>query len=324
MRPQMNLRARRPRAVAISVLATGIAFSAATPLLAAVAGATDAPPAITVSDSTVAFGQAVTVAGRAADSLAGRPVSLEYGSGRAAAWRVVSSVTVGHDGSYRFAVRLPRSGSVRVAIGAVSALRDASAGDASTVQRSASQRVAVAAKVVASVRRLDVLSGQTAVVAGRVAPAAAGRLVRLERRGRHGWGAIAHDRTDSRGRYRLRYRTRGTGISAVRVAFTGDSANAAAQRHVGRLRSYRQSLASRYDAYGGALACGGSLGYDAMVVANKSLPCGTHLTIRYHGRAANAVVRDRGPYAGGREFDLAGAVARKLGFNGVGTIWVTA
>jgi rare lipoprotein A (peptidoglycan hydrolase) len=35
------------------------------------------------------------------------------------------------------------------------------------------------------------------------------------------------------------------------------------------------------------------------------------------------VVRDRGPYVGGREFDLAGAVARKLGFNGVGRIYVS-
>jgi rare lipoprotein A (peptidoglycan hydrolase) len=59
-----------------------------------------------------------------------------------------------------------------------------------------------------------------------------------------------------------------------------------------------------------------------MVVAHKSLPCGTKVTISYRGRTAQAVVRDRGPYVGGREFDLAGAVARKLGFNGVGTIYV--
>jgi peptidoglycan lytic transglycosylase len=58
-------------------------------------------------------------------------------------------------------------------------------------------------------------------------------------------------------------------------------------------------------------------------VANKSLPCGTKLTIRYRGRTVKAVVRDRGPYVGGREFDLAGAVARRLGFDGVGQIWVT-
>lgn len=322
MRPQTNLRARRPRAVAMSVLATGIAFLAATPLVAAVAGAADAPPAISVADSTIAYGQAVKVNGRAAGSLAGQQASLEYDSG-GAAWRVVRSTTVGQDGSYRLTARLPRSGSVRIAIGAVSAARGASVSDASAVQRSGPQHVAVAAEVTVSGRKLDVLSGETAVVAGRVQPGGAGRLVRLERRGRHGWSAIARGRTNGHGAYRLRYRTRGTGISAVRVKFAGDNANAAALRHIGRLRTYRQSLASRYDAYGGALACGGSLGYDSMVVANKSLPCGTHLTIRYHGRVANAVVRDRGPYAGGREFDLAGAVARKLGFNGVGTIWVT-
>ena len=75
--------------------------------------------------------------------------------------------------------------------------------------------------------------------------------------------------------------------------------------------------------YGGALACGGSLGYNALVVAHKTLPCGTKVRIRYRGRSVTATVRDRGPYVGGREFDLAGAVARRLGFNGVGTIWVS-
>lgn len=322
MRPQTNLRARWPRAAAKGVLTTAIAVTAATPLVAAVAGAADAPPAISVADATVAYGHAVEVDGSAAGSQSGHQASLEYGSGRAA-WRVVKTTTVDAGGRYHLVARLPRSGSVRVAVGDLSAVRGASTADVSTVQRSAPQRVAVAAKVTASARKLDVLSGETATVAGRIRPGGAGRLVRLERRASHGWRAVARDRTDRSGRYALRYRTHSTGISDVRVKFLGDSANAAAVRHVGRLRTYRQSLASRYDAYGGALACGGSLGYNAMVVANKSLPCGTHLTIRYHGHVANAVVRDRGPYAGGREFDLAGAVARKLHFDGVGTIWVT-
>jgi rare lipoprotein A len=45
--------------------------------------------------------------------------------------------------------------------------------------------------------------------------------------------------------------------------------------------------------------------------------------IRYRGRTVLATVRDRGPYVGGREYDLAGAVARRLGFHGVGRVWVT-
>jgi len=32
-------------------------------------------------------------------------------------------------------------------------------------------------------------------------------------------------------------------------------------------------------------------------------------------------VIDRGPYVGGREWDLTGATARRLGFGGVGVVW---
>jgi rare lipoprotein A (peptidoglycan hydrolase) len=36
-----------------------------------------------------------------------------------------------------------------------------------------------------------------------------------------------------------------------------------------------------------------------------------------------AVVDDRGPYVGGREWDLNQNTARALGFGGVGTVWST-
>jgi rare lipoprotein A (peptidoglycan hydrolase) len=104
------------------------------------------------------------------------------------------------------------------------------------------------------------------------------------------------------------------------VTFRGDAANGRAVRRIGTLHAYRSALASRYDMYGGALACGGSLGYHSLVVAHKTLPCGTKVRVRYRGRVVTATVRDRGPYVGGREYDLAGAVARQLGFNGVGSI----
>lgn len=137
------------------------------------------------------------------------------------------------------------------------------------------------------------------------------------------WVRVASDATDAAGRFTLALTPNRTGSSAVRVRFAGDPAAGAAKRTVGRLNVYRSSLASRYDQYGGALACGGTLSPSSMVVAHKSLPCGTKVTIRYRGRTVQATVRDRGPYVGGREFDLSGGVARKLGFDGVGSIWVT-
>jgi rare lipoprotein A (peptidoglycan hydrolase) len=58
-----------------------------------------------------------------------------------------------------------------------------------------------------------------------------------------------------------------------------------------------------------------------MGVAHKSLPCGTKVTFHYNGRSVTAVVDDRGPFAGGREWDLNQNVAGALGFGGVDTVW---
>ena len=58
-------------------------------------------------------------------------------------------------------------------------------------------------------------------------------------------------------------------------------------------------------------------------MANKSLPCGTRVTMRYHGRSVTVPVIDRGPYSGTREFDLTAATKRKLGFGSTGTVWTT-
>jgi hypothetical protein len=73
---------------------------------------------------------------------------------------------------------------------------------------------------------------------------------------------------------------------------------------------------------GGSLACGGSLTSSTMGVANRTLPCGTRVTLRYHGRTVRVRVIDRGPYVAGREYDLTEATARTLRFEGVGQMGV--
>jgi rare lipoprotein A (peptidoglycan hydrolase) len=57
-----------------------------------------------------------------------------------------------------------------------------------------------------------------------------------------------------------------------------------------------------------------------MGVANLSLPCGTRVEFFYGGRSVEAEVDDRGPYVGGRTWDLNQSVAGALGFSGVGTV----
>ena len=58
-------------------------------------------------------------------------------------------------------------------------------------------------------------------------------------------------------------------------------------------------------------------------MANKTLPCGTMLTLRYHGHSVRVPVVDRGPYVAGREFDLTPATKARLGFGDTGEVWTT-
>lgn len=58
------------------------------------------------------------------------------------------------------------------------------------------------------------------------------------------------------------------------------------------------------------------------VVAHKSLPCGTKILFSRNGSQEIGVVQDRGPYIGGRTFDLSYKLAKRLGFvdQGVATV----
>jgi rare lipoprotein A (peptidoglycan hydrolase) len=80
---------------------------------------------------------------------------------------------------------------------------------------------------------------------------------------------------------------------------------------------YREAGASWYSD-GGSTACGFHAYYG---VANRTLPCGTKVALRYNGRSVTATVDDRGPYVGGRDWDLNQNTASALGFGGAGTVW---
>jgi rare lipoprotein A len=150
----------------------------------------------------------------------------------------------------------------------------------------------------------------------------AGQEVQLQALGRHGWRTLAHTRTGASGRFRLRYLPRETTSEQVRLRFGGDAEDLPAHRRLGALNVYRLAEASWYGG-GGELACGGELTSATMGVANKTLPCGTEVTLRYDGRTVRVAVIDRGPYVAGREFDLTEATKQALGFGGVGEVWST-
>ena len=182
--------------------------------------------------------------------------------------------------------------------------------------------------------KLDVLEGSAATVTGVLRPAPAGhtvepwhpslagRTVELQRLGRRGWHTIMRVPTRARGGFVFRYTPHHLFTERLRVLFAGDRGDLATHRYVGRLSSYRLAGASWYGG-GGGLACGGQLTAATLGVANKTLPCGTLVTLRYGGHQVRVPVVDRGPYVAGREFDLTEATKRALGFEGTGEVWST-
>jgi peptidoglycan lytic transglycosylase len=170
--------------------------------------------------------------------------------------------------------------------------------------------------------RLNVLDGRRASVTGTLSPKLPGRTVELQAMGPHGWREVAKAHTAGNGRFRLRYRPHATGSRRVRVLFAGDGYDLPAHRELGRLNVYRVAEASWYGG-GGTLACGGALTSSTLGVANKTLPCGTLVTLRYGGRSVRVPVVDRGPYVAGREFDLTEATKQALGFGDTGQVWTT-
>jgi rare lipoprotein A len=179
---------------------------------------------------------------------------------------------------------------------------------------------ATASKVAVSHRHLNVQAGSRAVVRGVIRPAGSTVALQVQRHGR--WVTLDRDRTDAQGRYVLRNRMARPMSARARVRV---SHGPAGKHGLGRLNVYRRALASWYGPglYGMRTGCGGSLGASQLGVAHKTLPCGTKITLRHHGRVLRVPVIDRGPYSGAREFDLTAATARRLKFRGHGTILST-
>jgi rare lipoprotein A len=161
--------------------------------------------------------------------------------------------------------------------------------------------------------------GKPAVIRGRVAPAGS-RQVTVTVGGRQ-----ISARTESDGSFRVGWSPPGAGVYRARATVDGTESAALAHSKPVPINVYRSAAASYYGPglYGGALACGGRLTPGKLGVANKSLPCGTHLTLRYGHRSVRVQVIDRGPYSGNREFDLTAATKARLGFPSTGTVLST-
>ena len=311
---------------ALSLAALGALTATGSAQTAPATATTAASPKITakLAKKHVRYGDEAVVTGRVTGAPAGTRVVLQHRpSGDA--WKQVARSTPSSDGRYRVSGKVRRNGAVRVVLGSPDgqALRASSA--AAQAVTSPDLRLRVAAKMRTTSVRRHVNAGRSSVIRGRVYPAKAGRVVRMQvRRGKR-WTTVDRDRTSKSGAYRVAWKTSRPMRATVRVRVSDDHGTTATRRTLGRVNVYRSGHASWYGPgfYGRRTACGQTLGYGTVGVAHKSLPCGTKVTFRYRGRTATIRVIDRGPFIAGREWDLTGAAKRRLGFGSTGTVRTT-
>ncbi|HEV7483992.1 MAG TPA: septal ring lytic transglycosylase RlpA family protein [Solirubrobacterales bacterium] len=165
----------------------------------------------------------------------------------------------------------------------------------------------------------SVLGGNGLAVHGKVRPSGRHR-VKLVFSGPE--AEILVTRTKADGSFALRWSPEQIGNYAVRAFGVHDRHSRGSASEARRLTSFRQAGASYYGPglYGNGVACGGTLMPGTLGVANKTLPCGTMVKLRYHGHSVTVPVIDRGPYVAGRDYDLTEATKLRLGFPGVGTV----
>jgi rare lipoprotein A len=160
------------------------------------------------------------------------------------------------------------------------------------------------------------LIGSKVKIKGTLA-APGGQPIVVQRSKGHGWRTVARTSSRADGRFVTRFAPRRLGRMKIRVL------GPAGAKDQSKITVYRKAAASWYGPgfYGSHLACGGTMSASRIGVANKTLPCGTKVRLHYRGRTVTAPVIDRGPYVGGRVYDLTAATKSRLRFSGTGTVW---
>ena len=306
MTTHLNVRGRGLRLLGVAAaVTTTIAINPVA------ASAQEAGVSVSSADGRLVYGEKLNVRGRVASGRRGQQVRLEYAP-RGQGFKTVDTATTRKGGRYALRHKPSRTGSMRVRTG----------GTAAAASRA--RLVKVLARV-ATAQRKHVKIGRSVRVSGRLRPGFSGRTVRIQQRKRGRWVTAARDRTARKGRFSGSWKVKkGAGKYRTRIVFPGDSRNARRVEKT-KLLVYRPGQASYYGPgfYGNRTACGQTLTYYTVGVANRWLPCGTKVTFRYRGRVVTAPVIDRGPFHGSRIWDLTAALKRKLGFGDIGTVWST-
>jgi hypothetical protein len=195
---------------------------------------------------------------------------------------------------------------------------------ANTTVQASGNGITVTTRATTLLRRRLTFAGQ--------ASAPAGYVVEIERRGpqtHNTWVPTARGPVSSGGAFTAVWPTNHPGRFAIRAVV--ESAQAATSRATPTspaltVTVYRPAVATTYGPgfWGSQTACGQTLRHATLGVANRTLPCGTKVSLLWHGRTIIVPVIDRGPYANGADWDLTMATAHALGIPGTETIGAVA
>jgi hypothetical protein len=290
---------RRRRAAALALLP--LAGLATTTSIAIAATQPSSPAQISTSDGMVPYGTPIALGGSVPGS-SGAAVSLHFRAAGSGDWQLVRRLSTDPAGSYRAVIRARRNGAFR----AVPA----------EGEPSQPARIRVRARASLHAANRNPMVGGTVRLQGLVKPGGR-RSVRVKVGGR-----ALRTTTNGEGAFAVRWSPNGAGSFRASAVVGKNSLARAGHSAARTVTAFRRSAASWYGPglYGHPLACGGTLTPGTLGVANRTLPCGTKLTLRYHGRSVRVRVIDRGPFAGGREFDLTEATKRQLRFPDLGYV----
>jgi len=125
------------------------------------------------------------------------------------------------------------------------------------------------------------------------------------------------------GAFAISWRASRTGQLTLRVVSSDTaSASSVTATPAVTLAVYAQVVATWYGPgfYGNRTACGERLTRSLVGLADRTLPCGTPVSLSYNGQTLTVPVIDRGPYANGAAIDLTHAAAQELGMTETSTI----
>jgi hypothetical protein len=159
---------------------------------------------------------------------------------------------------------------------------------------------------------------------GRVDSSHAGSTIEIELSGQKTgwtWTPTVQTRARGDGSFSVQWQANHIGQFSVRaVVSRGRGGGAAAGEPSVTIIVYRPAVATWYNQAGSTTACGVRLHANTLGVAHKTLPCGTKVAFYYHGKSIIVPVIDRGPYGGGRDWDLTEATAGYLGMKQAGVV----